>query len=74
MVVRMKDRVRNDGEITTIAQLDKEGKIEYTKVENFLSHGKTKYFADIKGTTEGWEIGKLAYLSRRGSKKVEVKK
>jgi hypothetical protein len=41
-------------------------------VENFLSRGKvtTKYFADIKGTTEGWEMGKLAYLSMTKQKRV----
>jgi hypothetical protein len=66
MVTRIKDLVRNEGEITTIEELDKKGLIEYREEENFLSRGKlmTKYFADIKGTTEGWEIGKLAYLSR----------
>ena len=66
MVVRLSDPVRNDGEITTIDHLDREGTIEYIEVKNFLSRGKvmTKYFADIKGTTGGWEIGKLAFLSR----------
>ena len=76
MVVRIKDRVRNDGEITTIADLDKRGMIEYKKVENFMCRGKvtTKYFADIKGTTEGWEIGKLAFLSRTKQKVWEGEK
>ncbi len=68
MVVRMKDSVRHDGEITTIDDLDKRGLIDFKEVENFCTGRKltTKYFADIKGTTEGWEIGKLAYLSRMG--------
>lgn len=70
MVIRIKDLVRNDGEITTIAELDARGLIEYKEVKNFLCRGKTttKYFADIKGTREGWEIGKLAFLSRTKQK------
>ncbi|MBE9594881.1 MAG: hypothetical protein IMF19_15535 [Proteobacteria bacterium] len=70
MVVRIKDLVRNEGDITTIEELDKKGLIEYTEAKNFLNRGKvtTKFFADIKGTMEGWEIGKLAYLSRTKQK------
>lgn len=70
MVVRIKDLVRNEGEITTIEALDARGLIEYHEVKNFWSGRKvtTKYFADIKGTTEGWEIGKLAFLSRTKQK------
>lgn len=70
MVVRIKDLVCNEGEITTIEELDARGLIEYKEVKNFLNRGKsmTKYFADIKGTMEGWEIGKLAYLSRTKQK------
>jgi len=70
MVVRIKDLVRNDGEITTIAELDGKGLIEYREANNFLSRGKvtTKYFAEIKGTKEGWEIGKFAFLSRTKQK------
>jgi hypothetical protein len=62
----MKDLVRNEGEITTIEALDARGLIEYHEAKNFLSRGKvtTKYFADIQGTRDGWEIGKLAFLSR----------
>ena len=73
MVVKLKDPVRHNGEITTIDELDRRGLIEFHKAENFYSPRAkkltTKYFADIKGTTEGWEIGKLAYQSRvkRGS-------
>ena len=64
MVVRISDLVQNEGEITTIGELDKRGMIEYREVKNFLSRGKTKtkYFADIKGTCKGWEIGKLAFF------------
>ena len=68
MVVKIKDPVRHEGEVTTIGDLDKRGLIEYKEVKNFWSGRKltTKYFADIKGTKEGWEINKLAYLSRMG--------
>lgn len=73
MVVKMKDPVRNEGEITTIDELDKRGLIDFKEVKNFWSGRKhtTKYFADIKGTNEGWEIGKLGYLGRTG-RKIEV--
>ena len=68
MIVKMKDPVRNEGEITTIDELDKRGLIDFKEVKNFWGGRKhsMKYFADIKGTMEGWEIGKLAYLSRTG--------
>lgn len=66
MVTKIKDPVRNGNEITTIETLDKKGLIEYREVKNFWSgkRMRTAYFADIKGTKEGWEIGKLAFLSR----------
>lgn len=66
MVTRIKDLVRNEGEITTIEELDARGLIEYHEAKNFLNRGKisTKYFANIKGTMEGWEIGKMAFQSR----------
>ena len=75
MVVRIKDLVRNEGEITTIAELDEKGLIDFKEVKSFLSKGKTKtkYFADIKGTCEGWEIGKLAFFSRtKGEKRTRI--
>ena len=72
MVVKMKDLVRNEGEVTTIDELDRRGLIEFREVKNFYSPRAkklvAKYFADIKGTKGGWEIGKLAYLSRIGNK------
>jgi len=75
MVVKMKDLVRNEGEVTTIDELDKRGLIYFREAKKFYSPRAkklvTKYFANIKGTTEGWEIGKLAYLSGTG-RKVEV--
>jgi len=61
------------GEITTIAKLADEGRITFREVQNFCGRGgrlRTAYFADYKaadrpaGGTSGWEIGKLAYLSR----------
>ena len=72
MVVKMKDPVRHEGEITTIDELDKRGLIEFKEVKNFHTGRKSiiAYFADIKGTEEGGQIGKLAYLSRM-KKKVE---
>lgn len=75
MVVKINDKVRHNGKITTINQLDKDGIIEFKKTDNFASRitktgFTTKYFADIKGTNTGWEIGKIAYLSRTG---VEIK-
>jgi len=72
MVTRINDPIRNDNEITTIAELDKRGLIEYHEVNNFGWKEKRKaaYFADIKGTREGWEIGKIAYLSRTHKKVV----
>lgn len=71
MTVKLNDRVNHDGRITTIDQLDKEGLVEFEKVDNFCSRRTktgmtTKYFANIKGTKSGWEIGKIAYLSRIG--------
>lgn len=61
---RMKDLIRHEGEITTIDELDKKGMIEFKKVDHFYKRNGTVYFADIKGTTDGWEIGKMAYISR----------
>jgi hypothetical protein len=64
------------GEVATIAALADRGLIEFRKVERFHSprspNGhRVAYFADMRGTgnggvTSGWEIGKLAYLSRTG--------
>ena len=73
MTVRMKDPVRHEGEITTIDELDKKGLIEFKEEKNFHTERRSiiAYFADIKGTEEGWQIGRLAYLSRTG-RKVEV--
>lgn len=63
---KLTDLVHHEGEITTIAELDKRGLITYRKVDNFYKRKGTVYFADIKGTMDGWEIGKLAYQSRTG--------
>lgn len=66
MIAKTKDLVRHENKITTIDALDKKRLIEYHEVKN-LRGGRgirVAYFADIKGTTEGWEIGKMAFLSR----------
>jgi hypothetical protein len=66
MTTKLTDLVRNEGKITTIAKLDDRGLITYREVKNFQTKRSvgTKYFAEIGKTKEGWEIGKLAYLSR----------
>ena len=73
MPVKLTDKVRYNGEITTIQELESQGLIEYEKCDNMYSSRTasgvcTKYFANIKGTTSGWEINKTAYLSRTGQK------
>ena len=65
---RMKDPIRNEGEITTLDELDKRGMIEFRKVEHFYNRKGAVYFADVKGTTDGWEIGEVAYQSRTRAK------
>jgi len=62
-----------EGEVTTIAELTAQGRIDFTICEKFALRGGgvgRKYFADLKGTrgdiTTGWEIGEKAYLSRTG--------
>lgn len=72
-IVKINDKVRYNGRITTIEELDKEGLIEYEECNNFYSSRTasgttTKYFANIKEDGTGWEIGKTAYLSRTGQK------
>ena len=68
-MVKLDDLVNHDGRITTIDQLDQDGLIVYEQVDNFGSKRTksgltTKYFATIKNTKSGWEIGKKAYLSK----------
>ena len=70
---KMSDLVRMpDGKVGTIAEFADKGLIEFKEEKNWSNRGKTKYFADIKGTTSGWEIRKTAYLSRTG-KNAELK-
>lgn len=69
MTTKLSDLVRHPatGEVTTIAALADRGEIEFRSVNRFAGRsGKVRkaYFADIKGTSQGWEIGKLAYQSR----------
>lgn len=70
MATKLNDLVRTpDGEVTTISELDKQGRIEYHMSDNFYTRRGgpfTKYFADMAGTKDGWEISKVAYLSRTG--------
>ena len=69
-MVKMNDPVLHPEteKATTIGELDKEGLIEFKKVDNFEGHNNTAYFADIKGTNSGWRIRKTAYLSRTDQK------
>lgn len=68
--VKMTDYVRHpeSGEVATLGTFADRGMIEFRKVHGFMATSKGNpriaYFADIKGTSTGWEIGKLAYLSR----------
>ena len=72
MTCKLSQLVRTPtGEVATIAALADRGMIEFRKVEKFYAprspNGhRVAYFADLRGTTSGWEIGKLAYLSRVG--------
>ena len=66
---KMTDHVRHPqtGEVATVGAFADRGLITFREVGNFLVRGgntRTAYFADIKGTMAGWEIGKLAYQSR----------
>jgi len=72
--VRLTDPVRHDGEITTIKDLARRGLIEFKRVDHFGSKGVTKYFADIKGAMRGWEISKMAYLSRTEPQRIKGEK
>lgn len=60
-------------EVSTIAALDAAGRIVWEKVDNWSSRRsatgvRTAYFANLKDSPDraGWEVGKLAYLSRTG--------
>lgn len=62
--VRMKkDRVRHNGDTTTIAELADRGLITFRKCERFHNRKGAVYFADT-ALGEGWEISKYAYESR----------
>ena len=68
---KMTDLVRHPqtGEVCTLGTFADRGLIEFREIGNFHVRGgntRKAYFADIKGTMNGWEIGKLAYLSRTG--------
>jgi hypothetical protein len=69
-MTKLSDPINHNGSVTTISALIDAGLIELRKSDKFHSRNglRTAYFADIKGTTSGWEISKLAYLSRTGQK------
>lgn len=57
------------GEVTTIARLADRGLITFREVQHFKGSARGSirkaYFADMPDGC-GWEISKLAYLSRTG--------
>ena len=70
--VRLNDPIHDiNGNVTTINELDKQGKIVFEFVPKFGSKGVPKYFATFKGTMSSFEIGKTAYESKTG-KTVEI--
>lgn len=63
----------SDTEVSTISNLATQGRIVWEKVDNWSSRRsptgvRTAYFATLKDSEDhaGWEISKLAYLSRTG--------
>lgn len=76
MTIKLNQPVRvSDTEVSTIADLDAQGRIEWTKTDNWRARRsatgvRTAYFADLKGDPNkaGWEVGKTAWLSRTGRK------
>jgi len=71
--VKLNEPVDVDGKITTIAQLDQEGKIEYEKTKTWskraASGERVLYIANIKGTDYWFEISQKAYESRTSKQK-----
>ena len=69
-IVKMNDPVEVAGEVTTIARLADEGRIVFraytttTRKRQGERRERVMYVAEMRDTGEGWEIGKLAYLSR----------
>lgn len=68
MRTKLDHPVMHNGEVTTIAELDARGLIHWRMSDKFHSQRGTgiraAYFADIKGTTSGWEVSKYAYEGR----------
>jgi hypothetical protein len=63
----------SETEVSTISDLAAQGRIVWEKVDNWSSRRsptgvRTAYFANLKDgeDREGWEISKLAYMSRTG--------
>lgn len=67
---KLNDPVRlPSGEVTTLAKLDDEGRIEWRASKSHT--GAACYVAELKGSRDGqrytgWTVGKLAYQSRIG--------
>lgn len=75
--VKLNDKVRAEclgGIITTINELDEQGKIEYKEVKMYSSRAKLgytiQYHANITGTDGYFQISKAAFLSKTSGKKV----
>jgi hypothetical protein len=64
----MNDPVRlPDGSVSTIAELEKQGRITFRRYDNFLRRNgsvRIMHFAEI-ADGEGWEISKFTY-ERKG--------
>jgi hypothetical protein len=59
----------SETEVSTISDLDNQGRIVWTEIKNWhaprsAAGTRTAYWAYVKGTESGWEVGKLAFLSR----------
>ena len=73
---KLNEEINFDGIITTINELDKQGKITYQKREmeskRTASSISVRYFAEIKDTNYSCEITKYAYVSKTKEKEVPV--
>ena len=73
-IVKLNELVQvSDTEVSTISDLAAQGRIVWERVDNWSSRRsatgvRTAYFANLKDSLDraGWEISKLAYLSRTG--------
>lgn len=73
-IVKLDELVQvSDTEVSTISDLAAQGRIVWEQVDNWASRRsatgvRTAYFANLKDSPDraGWEISRLAYLSRTG--------